>query len=232
MKYLYLLFFVLLVILGCTKSLKQQISTPTYLVGGKAVALPPPTKGMVEVGDKNRSFLEIFVPQNNRLIAGFVSPLDLARLENSDSSLTVSKFALVEINRQDEHTSYGSKVFKQYLEEALPEIKKSLGSTQDGAEEEFNNRLSSLNLSDIKMAYGQPIYFGSLFSKKDAIGLGALIPFSMSNISVTMASGLIMMRVKTRFLILLLYAEYKDKESLVWLRKTSEAWSDAVLKAN
>jgi len=40
------------------------------------------------------------------------------------------------------------------------------------------------------------------------------------------------MRVKERLIFVYLYAEYKDEESIVWLRRTTEAWCDEILKLN
>ena len=77
-----------------------------------------------------------------------------------------------------------------------------------------------------------PVQLGRLFSKRDAYGIGMIMPLSMGGINMKMGMGIALMRVKQRLLFVYLYAEYKNEDTVKWLRKTTDDWADAILKAN
>jgi len=69
-------------------------------------------------------------------------------------------------------------------------------------------------------------------SKQDAYAFGMIIAASTGDKTIKTAVGGAMLRVKKRLLFVYLNAEYKNEDTVKWLRKTTEQWSDAVLQAN
>ena len=60
-----------------------------------------------------------------------------------------------------------------------------------------------------------------------------MIPsLSMAGANMKMCMGCALMRVKNRLLFVYLYSEYKDEDTIKLLRKATEDWADAILKAN
>ena len=82
------------------------------------------------------------------------------------------------------------------------------------------------------MSLGQPIQLGCIISKQDAYGFIAIAPLSTNGTTTNMAGSTTLVRVKKRLIFVYLYSEYKNEETLKWLRETTEVWVDAILNAN
>jgi hypothetical protein len=54
----------------------------------------------------------------------------------------------------------------------------------------------------------------------------------MGGKTAKMVMGCCMLRARQKILFAYLYAQYKDKSTIQWIRQTSESWADAILKAN
>ena len=76
------------------------------------------------------------------------------------------------------------------------------------------------------------LQLGSLFSKQDSYGFGMVMPVAMGGQKKKMVVSAIAMRIKQRLLFLYLCAEYKNEETIKWIRKVSEDCADAILNAN
>jgi hypothetical protein len=59
-----------------------------------------------------------------------------------------------------------------------------------------------------------------------------MMPVAIAGKEAKMAMGGALVRVKRRLLFLYVYAQYKDDETVRWLRRSTEEWVDAVLEAN
>jgi hypothetical protein len=79
---------------------------------------------------------------------------------------------------------------------------------------------------------GQPTQLGCFFSKQDAYGFGMIIATSVGGKTMKTGVGGAILRVKKKLLFVYLNAEYKNEDTIKWLRKATEQWSDAVLQAN
>jgi hypothetical protein len=210
----------------------KTAQVPTVKAGGTPIAIPPPTTEMSEVGYDNREFMEVFVAPNNRLIAAFVLTNDLPKLTSGSDNLMMSRYAMVQVPRRGEYMDCGASDFKEVTDGAKEEFGNIMSSSMAEAEEEFNRRMKSLDLEEATVSLGKPIQLGCLFSKQDAYGFGMIMPLSMGGENMKMGMGGALMRVKQRLLFVYLYSEYKDEDTVKWLRKTTEAWADAILKAN
>ncbi len=197
-----------------------------------SIRIPSPTSEFREVGDDNRRFMEVFVPQNNRIISGFVLADDLSKFGKGGSEPISTRYAMVEVLRAAEYKDCGANDFKEFV----VSLKKTLGdvvepATKD-AEEEFNRRMKSLDLADAHVSIEKPILLGPLFSNPSAYSFGMVTKYSGGGVDVKMAVAATLLRVKNRLLFIYLYDEYKNNDTIMWLRRTAEEWSDGILKEN
>jgi uncharacterized protein (TIGR02145 family) len=211
---------------------EKAASIETFKAGGTPIAIPAPAKDMVEVGYDNREFMEVFVPTDNRLLAAFVLTTDMPRLTKRSDELEMSRYAMVQVPRRGEYMDCGTSEFKEVTDGAKETFGDVVNSSMKDVEDEFNRRMKSLDLEEATVSLGKPIQLGCLFSKTDAYGFGMIVPVSMAGKTEKMSMGGALLRVKSRILFIYLYAEYRDEDTIKWLRKTTEEWADAILKAN
>lgn len=227
----------LLVVLAATGNANAQTATDTppapnsYKIGGMPIVIPPPTTDLVEAGDQIRSFMEVAVPINNRLIAAFLLSSDLSRITNGGDNSSLSKYALVEVPRGGEYTDIEDSDFKQLADSTLQQLGNTINSSFADSEDEFNRRLKDLNVN-ATVSLGKPVQIGRLFSKQDTFGFGMISQVTTNGTSVNMTVAAAVVRVKKRLVFAYFYAVYKDDDTVKWLRKASEDWADAILKAN
>ncbi len=204
---------------------------PSYKAGGTPIVIPPPTTDLVEVGDEARGVMEVAVPDSNRLIAAYLLPEDLPRLTKGSDNPELTKYALVEVPRSGEYSDVEVSDFKQMTDSASQELGAALNSAFSETEDEFNRRLKDLNVN-ATASLGKPVQLGPLFAKTDAFGFGLVTQVTVGSSSTDMAMAAAIVRVKKRVIFAYLYAEYKNDDTVKWLRKSSEDWADAILKAN
>jgi hypothetical protein len=204
---------------------------PSYKAGGTLIVIPSPTTDMVEVGDEARGVMEVAVPDSNRLIAAYLLPQDLPLLTKGSESPELTKYALVEVPRNGEYSDVEASDFKEIMDGASQEIGAILSSSFSETEDEFNRRLKDLNVN-ATVSLGKPVQLGALFAKTDAFGFGLITQVTVGTSSSNMAMAAAIIRVRKRVIFAYLYAEYKNDDTVKWLRKSSEDWADAILKAN
>ncbi|MCP4649955.1 MAG: hypothetical protein GY853_07760 [PVC group bacterium] len=204
----------------------------TFKAGGTPIAIPPPTPEMTEVGYDTRELMEIFVPQNNRLIAAFVLTEDLPRLAAGDENLIMSLYSMVQVPRRGEAMDCAASDFSEVTAGAKEQFGDIMNSSMKEAEDEFNRRMKALDLEDATMSMKDPVQIGCLFSKPDSYCFGMIMENTIGGITTKMTMGCMLLRVRNRMIFVYLYKEYENEETVTWLRKNTEAWSDAILAAN
>lgn len=202
----------------------------SFKAGGTPILIPPPTIVMTEIGYDYRELMEVFVAPSNRLLAAFILTKDLPEFTKKTDDL--EKYAMAQVSRRGEYINCGSKDFKEITAGAKKQFGDIMNSTMKEVEEEFNRRMKSLDLEKAVISLGKPIQLGCLFSKQDAYGFGMIMPISTEETKKEMAAGCALLRVNQRLLFFYLYAEYKDEDTIKWIRKTTENWADAILMAN
>jgi hypothetical protein len=234
MKKLFILF--VLILVAVPHMIHAEMNKPkqseSFKAGGVPISIPPPTTQFVEAGIDNRKLMEVFVAPNNRLLCAFVLANDLPRLSKGGDDFVISKYAMAQVPRRGENMDCEASDFKKVTDGAKATFGDVVTSSVKEAEEEFNRRMKSLNLDEAKVSIGQPTLLGCLFSKPDMYGFGMITAVSMGGHTTKLGGGAALIRVKKRLLFLYLYAEYKNEDTIKWLRKTTEEWSDAVLKSN
>ncbi|MDL1970861.1 MAG: hypothetical protein LWW94_07795 [Candidatus Desulfofervidaceae bacterium] len=209
----------------------KSVSVLSFKVGDVPVTIPAPTKEFSEVGYDNREIMEVAVPPANRLVCAFVLKSDLPRLTRHDEELKLTRYAFVEVPRRGEYMDWKTSDFKKLIETMKGSLGNTISSSVEESEEELNHRLKSLDLNT-KVRIGQPVQLGCFFYKENAFGFGMIVEYMMGNKAVKVVVGTMVLRVKERLLYAYLYAEYKDINTIKWVRKTMEQWSDTILKAN
>jgi len=220
------------IISNAQETVTKPAPAQSYKAGGIAVAIPSPATNMTDVGFGNRKFMEVFVPPDNRLIAGFLLTNDLPKLGKTSDGSILSKYAIVEVARHMEYMDCSSSDFGKLTAAMKKQFGDVVNSTTKKVEEEFNRRMKSLDLNKLTVKLEKPVQLGCLFSKQDAYGFGMIMFVSSGGTATKMGVGSALVRVKQRVLFLYLYAEYKNEDTVKWLRRATEDWADAVLKAN
>jgi hypothetical protein len=226
-----IVFLFLCIISNAQNSINVKPKTDIVYAGGVSIKIPQPDSSFVELGDENRGLMEIFVPEINRLIAAYVLKADLPHLFKEDDNSIMGKYALVEVPRRGEYMDCEPNNFQEAVE-GVKEVFGDVSALMKGGEEEFNKRMKSLDLDDMQVKIGEPTQLGVFFSKQDIFGLGMIIGYDMSGTLTKMGAVITILRVKKRLLFVYLYAEYKNEDTLKWLRRTGEKWSDEILANN
>lgn len=204
----------------------------SFETGGTPIVIPSPAAEMSEMGYDNRALMEIFVPVNNRLIAAFAPTKDLPGLTKRADDLTLTKYAMVEVPRRSEYADIGAADFRKVAAGVRKQFGETMHASTKEAQEEFRRRLDSLDLDEVTVDIGKPLQLGTFFSRPDAYGFGMIVPVSTGDRKVKMGMGVALIRVKRRLLFVYLYAAYKGKDTVLWLREKTEGWAAAILKAN
>lgn len=210
---------------------QKVADSPSYLAGGKSIAISVPEKDLVEMGTDDQKAIDSLVPPSNRLIAAFVLPEDLIKTKSGDNR-TPHLVSMIMVPRQDEFTEIGENDFKTIIDMVRKQFNSAVDSYVSDTEEEFNRRLKSLDLDNVKIKFDKPVSLGILFSGQNSAGFGTVLQASSGNASIRKVVSVVYLRVKNRVLFAYIYADYKDVNTVKWLRVTSEQWADAILKAN
>jgi hypothetical protein len=203
----------------------------TYRVGLKSIAIPSPSSDLSEIGPDYRVVLETLAPATNRLVAAFIRPEDLQQTL-AGGNAPLPRYALVEIPRRAEFLDVDSATFKTAADSVAKEFGANLDSDLKTAQDDLNHNLKELNSNSASVTIGKPLPLGVLFSKPDAAAFAMVESVSAQGPETKVALGITVLRTQNRILFLYLYSTYKDESTVQWIRKTSEQWADAILKAN
>ena len=223
--------------LPSTLAQTRALSTDTYDVGGTQVVIPSPWKGMVEMGTDKRHFMDQFVPATNRLIAGYVSLDDLPAVRVGDVKAP-ERMAIVATSRQFESKNLTDSDFKQIIESVAKNFDTTVSGYSKYTAVEFKRRVVALQPYSPRVSFSEPISLGCLFSTPDSAAFGTILQASRvegsgkSNGPPTLMKtmSVIYIRAKHHIVFGYIYADYKDKDTAIWLRSASESWADAILK--
>jgi len=212
------------------KEAPKPDDSQTFRAGGVTLTIPSPANDLVEMGPDLRVLLDVLVPDSNRLVAAFITPEDLASLPKSGKK-GLSKYCLVQVVRRAEFLEVDEATFKSVIDGASSQMGTLLDSAAKTEGDALNRRIAALGVEG-KITLDKPVQLGTMFAKQNAFGLALMVPVSSGGETKNMVGGTVLLRVKNRLVIGYIFAEYKDEETADWVKKTSEDWADAVLKAN
>lgn len=203
------------------------------VAGGVPVVIPTPGKEFVEVGGDKRNSFEYMVPTRNRLLCAFVSADFLPHLNNPASGM--GQYMVVEVSRKlDEKTT---DITPASFEKIVSDMKQQLGDSStlsqnvQATSEEISNKLKTLNQSK-DLSIGTPAPLGTLFQTSEAYAFAMLAPVSSGGVTVRTINASVLLRVRDRLIFAYLYGSADDENSLKWIEKTAEQWTDKILTAN
>jgi hypothetical protein len=209
----------------------KPLEPQSYRSGLKSIVIPPPTADLSELGPDYRVLMESTVPDTNRLLAAFLSAEDSANLR-SGISKGAYRYALVENLRRAEFIDIDADAFKQVSDSIAKQFGVDLNASMKDYEEELNHKLKAMRGVDTTMTLDKPMQLGVFFLKTNACSFGLIQQISAAGSSVKMVAGITFLRVQNRLIYAYVYSAYRDEDSVQWVRKTSEQWADAILKAN
>lgn len=231
-RHLQLLLLGFLVLLPSYAQDNKPADTPqAFRTGGTAILIPSPASDLVEIGPDLRVLLEPLVPDNNRLLAAFLSREDLSELQKG-AKKGLSRYGLVEVPRRAEFADVDAGAFKEVTGSVSEQMNTPAFDTAAKTETEAINRKIAALGADGKISIEKPVQLGPIFSKPNAFGYATLLPIVLDGQTTNMVGGTIILRVKNRLVFAYLLTQYKDKDSAAWVSRQSESWADAVLKAN
>lgn len=199
--------------------------------GGLTITMPAPISGFEEVGDQLRTTLfEVLTPGANRLLSAYAPSDTLAQIQNGKVPSGFESYAMVEVPRRAEYVDLTADAFG----EVIKGIESSIGGSGDidvaAFGDELNAKLKTMGSTGVEI--GKPQNLGTLFRKPDAFGLATVTAYQDGDGKVTMVSGSAFLRVKQRLFFLYLFREYKSADSVSWVRKNLEVWSDETMAKN
>ncbi|MGA9669068.1 MAG: hypothetical protein WBQ94_07665 [Terracidiphilus sp.] len=209
----------------------MPLEPQSYRTGLKSIVIPSPTADLSEIGPDYRVLMDVSIPNTNRLLAAFLTAEDAANVR-SGVSKGFTRYAIVENQRRGEFVDVDADAFKQVADGIATKFGAGLNGSNKDLEDELNRKLKAMRGTEATMTLDKPMPLGAFFSKPNACSFGAIQPISSAGASVKMVAGMTALRVQNRLLFAYVYSVYKDEDSVQWVRKTSEQWADAILKAN
>ncbi len=198
----------------------KRDSAQSFDVGGRPISIPAPVSDMADLRSEKRRVMEAAVPPGSRLVAAFVVPEEM-----SSGRFPLSRYALVMVPANSENVDFSVEDFKAVTKLARTGFDATVKSSIGKAEGYLKDRNLSVKL-------GEPVPLGRFFDKEDALGHGTIIGMTIAGRTATMADGSALVRARKRLLIVHLYVEYKNDDTVAYLRRTSEDWVDRILTVN
>ncbi|HNX05314.1 MAG TPA: hypothetical protein PKI32_07410, partial [Opitutales bacterium] len=118
--------------------------------------------------------------------------------------------------------------------DVVKETKRAMGESLDQIISEGNDilrdKLKDLDVGEVSVS--APKNLGTVFDKPDNYGTILVCRVQGGGRDMTVAIGIGFIRVKNRLIFMYLYEEYKNEDSILRLKRSLEAWTDATLAAN
>ena len=221
-----------LIILGNLYS-SQLISQTTAIhnvtIGGVPVLVPLPASGFVEVGDENRDLLDIFVPDQNRLVSAFLTRDDFQRMTaESEEELELASYMFLEVLIGGEYQDYSPYDFQ----EARLEVMNIVEGDKTEILDEVNSQLSDREEIIGKVEVGEMKILSTILDADNIYAVLMATKVSNGIEEATVICGLGLLLVNNRMLFAYVCSNYINDETLRWVSQTTEQWSRSILKVN
>ncbi len=218
-------FFLMLVTAAAT--LRADDKPMETKIGDTKIVIPAPP-GFVNVHEGNDAILSVMqklTPESNKLITGFVQP-EVAKVK--DGSATLNKYMMVQYAASIETVAITPTDFK--------DVKASVAQ-QDLAKikDDVNARLKEV--AEGKLEVGKPTMLDAFIDQDNASAFGMIAKYSSDDgkggkSESKVVGGGAFVLVKDKVLFLYVYCIYDGNASVDWMKNTTKAWTDAVIKAN
>jgi hypothetical protein len=204
--------------------------TGEFKAGGTLINIPQPNNDLIEVGYDVREQMEIFVPASNRLLCAYMKASDIPLFMKGDQDFVLAQYTSVQVARVSEYQDCAISDFQELVDYLKGSFNNDMDSIIEESEAEFNNRLKSMDLSNISI--DKPVDLGILFSKPDIHSIGMLSTYSDGTKNWTLVIATTFIRVRERLLFVYVFNSYENEQTIAMTRSLAEQWADAILAAN
>jgi len=208
----------------------QSKSTGALLfnVGGKTIDFSLPDTNFSEASDSYSSMFNIFVPENNRLICGFLTKSDLKKLTDGKDP-EMESYILVEVSKEAENIDCKPKDFKEVIS-SIGDVTTIISSSSDEFLKEVNNKLNSLDIQEIQ--FNDPKSLGVILSKEDAIASGMIFKVQQGESVETYICSMLLTRLKERLIFVYIYKIYSNETTVKEIISLTDNYATSLLEAN
>ena len=197
-------------------------------VGGKYLDLTLPDSNFMEVSERFSSRFNLFVPDNNRLLCGFLIKSDVKRLTDGKDP-KMDAYILVEVSRKAENIDCKTTDFKE-VTSSITDIPSIISSSKGEMVEQVNQRLKALDIPGIQL--NDPKNLGLLYTKEDAIAAGMIYKVQQGNSVTAYICSTLLIRLRERLLFVYIYKIYQNQTSLKEIISLTDSYASAMLTAN
>ena len=208
----------------------QSKSTGALLlnVGGKTIDFSLPDTNFSEASERYSSMFNLFVPENNRLICGFLTKSDLQKLVDGKDP-EMESYILVEVSKEMENLDCKPKNFKEVIS-SIGDVSTIISSSRDGVLKEVNDKLNSMNIQDIQLNDQKSL--GVIFSKEDAIASGMIYKVQQGESVKTYLCSMLFTRLKERLIFVYIYKIYSNQTTVKEIVSLTDNYATSLLTAN
>ena len=210
------------------QSLYKAADSLVLNVGGKNIDFTLPDPGFLEVSNRYATVFNLFVPETNRLLCGFLTKSDVQKITDGKDPLMES-YILVEISKEAEHLDCKPKDFKEVLA-SIGDISKIISSSSEDALKEVNQKLNTMDIQSIQL--NDPKSLGVLFSKEDAIASGMIFKVQQGELVRTYMCSMLITRLRERLVFIYLYKTFSGQTTVKEMISLTDKYSVALLTAN
>lgn len=228
----YLKLLALITLPGCAAQENASSDEGPFIVGGTPIAIPAPSPQMSEVGFDLRVMMESFIPTDQRLVAAFLPEDSVEAFQTGKEWAPSSSWAVASAIRIEEFQDVSAEMFGEVVAfvEDLPAFQVAEWNRQEV--EESNDRLRPYRAGRDDLEASAPRNLGRMFFWEDAVGYFLLQDIISDGVSFTTAEGVVIVRVKDRFVLMRLGSIFEGVSTIAEVTTRSESWASAVLSAN
>ncbi len=215
---------------GALKSQNQHDPSTTLIrmVGDKSIDFTLPDTSYIEASGDFRALFEMFVPETNRLICGFLTNEDFYRYSNGLAP-EMDTYILVESLREVENMDWKPQDFKDFLA-AMGNLTTAFSEELDNANEIINERLKSIDIEEIEVS--EPKDMGIIINREDLYATGLLFKTTQDETMIPYFMSMMCARLKERLIVVYLYKKYVDASSIESLVSLTKQYASALKEAN
>lgn len=202
-----------------------------FKVGGVSLLFSAPNSELAETGYDIRERLEVFSPQSNRLIAGFITPADIERL-NSGLDPEMNFYGMIQVVRQLEFYEVANQDFNDFYDMMKTEWGEMMSSStfKGDVQADLNKTAEVLDIDNMRI--GDIKNLGGIFRKEKSFAFGTLMSVESNGEKTLVVCGASVLHIKQRLILVYLYKKYINADTITEVNKLLESWCDLIIMEN
>lgn len=214
-----------------TAVVAAQNSDISFKVGGVSLIFNSPISEMKETGYDIRERLEVFTPQGNRLIAGFLTLGDFERI-NSGLEPEMNFYGMIQVIRQLEFYDVTIQDFNDFYDMMKTEWAEMMSSSSLKGEVQADLNKTAEILDIGEMSLGDIKNLGEFFRKEKSFAFGSLMSIESGGEKSLLVCGASVLNLKQRLILVYLYKSYINNNTITEVKKSLEDWCDLIIREN